>query len=271
MTDTVTAYNKHDFIRNSVDLLCAGAAWRGGKFVAQPNTIPENIISALDKDALALLVKSMLLKGVALVAVTTEQDHVSVSHIHSTNDAQGKTVIRIERVESSFDPTGEPILQRVITNVELYEKAMEQIPYNSDAVELLRYVLPSIHSALAIPPSMLDQTRISKTPVEELITGAIKYKSEVDSLRHNLRYGLNEVGDVFADTLAIESIQWEWNEEWILSGPCKFGHVYQVFLSKGITLDPIKNSELGGMKFAVQTGLLSNKTYDECATSYGVS
>ncbi len=270
MNTTIAAYRKHDFIRTSIDLLCAGVSWRGGTFLAHPAVPQDKILPILDEQSLTRLAKSMLLEGKALVAVTTTQGTISLAQIQSAEDAKDETIISIERVESSFSPGGEPILERVSSNIELYEKALEQSLINPAVTEILNFALPSIHSALAIPSVMLDETRFTQVPVQALMMGAIQYQAEVESLRHNLRFGLNEVCSLIAEAMDIEVVEWDWNEEWITSGPCKFGHVYQVFRSKGIALDPIMNSELGGMKLALQARLISNQTYAECAASYGI-
>jgi hypothetical protein len=266
--DTLTAYQRHDFIRACVDLLCAGVAWRGGRFVAPANNIPGNIANALDEAILASLAKAMLLQGVASVVITGEAEHVAVSQFQSATESKGSTIIAIERVESSFAPKGEPVLGRVINYVELYEQLLAKDSLDSATIELIGDVLSPIYSALAISPLIVNQDRISQTPAQALMIGAIRFQSEVELLRHNLRYGLNQVGDVLADGLSIENIEWEWNEEWMPRGPCQYGHIYQVFLSKGIALGPIKISELGGKKLAVEHGLLSNRSYQECVATY---
>ena len=269
MTITRNAYEKHNFIRTSIDLLCAGVSWRGGSFISEEDGKGKNL-PALDEELLVEFARSMLLDGKAYVGVTSTEGKFKIEQIPDPDASKSETIITIERVESSFSLKGEPILERIGSNIELYEKALEQYSIIPAADELLDYVLPSIHSSLAIPSSMLDQTRITQVPVEALMMGAIQYQAEVEQLRHNLRYGLNQIGDLVAGILDIDIVSWEWNENWIVEGPCKYGYVYQVFKSKGIALSPIMDSELGGMKLALQAGLISNHTYSECAASYGL-
>ncbi|RJP54141.1 MAG: hypothetical protein C4586_00365 [Anaerolineaceae bacterium] len=270
MTITRQAYAKHDFIRTSIDLLCAGVSWRGGKFIAHNSNLQAKILPTTDDAFLEQVAKSMLLDGQAFIEVSNAEGKLGITQITAPAASKVGIIITIERVESSFSPKAEPILERVGSHIELYEKAHEQLATNSVAVELLSYALPAIHTALAIPSSMLDQSRFAQMPVEALMMGAIQYQSEVRQLRHNLRFGMNQVGNLVGEKLEIDYVSWEWNDEWITEGPCKYGHVYQIFQLKGINLTPIMNSELGGMKLAVQAGLISNRTYAECAESYGV-
>jgi hypothetical protein len=117
---------------------------------------------------------------------------------------------------------------------------------------------------------MLDAARAARVPVEALMMGAIQFQSEVEQLRHTIRFGLNNAGELLAEKFNAGVIEWKWNSHWLVEGPCKYGHVFQVFRSKGIDLAPIMNSELGAMKLAVEAGFISNRTYAECAETYGI-
>ena len=91
------------------------------------------------------------------------------------------------------------------------------------------------------------------------MAGAIQFKSEVDFLRHNIRFGLDQLAEPIGQALGISDLEWNWNHQWLPAGTCKYGHVYQVFRSKGLLLEPIRASELGGIRLAVNSGLLSGQ------------
>ncbi len=195
MTITRKAYEKHDSVRTSIDLLCAGVSWRGGKFIAHESDVQGATLPAIPEESLVQLAKSMLLEGYAFVEVTKTESEVDVAQIPTPDASKGGTITTIERVESSLSPKGEPILEHVGSEIELYEMTLEQLSTNFAAAELLGYELSAIHSALAIPSSMLDNTRLTQIPVDTLMMGAIQYQSEVKQLRFNLQSGLNEVGE----------------------------------------------------------------------------
>ena len=270
MSITMYAYMNFDFVSDAIDLLCAGVSWHGGKFSSARSTSKDKDFPNLSEQDLAQIAKGMLLEGRSLVKVDSINGKIIARQIGNTQEAEGNTVISIERRESDLFPGGEPILERVGSSIQLYEKALEDLPSNPTLAGPLNNALSMIHSVLGVPRAMVNQTRFSQLPVEVLMDGALHYQSEVESLRWNILAGLNEAGFHIAGLMDLQAVVWDWNENWMISAPCNYGHVYQVFLSKGIALDPIRDSELGGMKQALQAGLISNKAYTECAASYGI-
>ena len=269
MTITREAYEKHDFIRTSIDLLCAGASWQGGRFVVPRGDTNHTNFPTLIPEFLEQLSKSLLLDGQAFIEVSSAAGKIDIAQIETPKQSTVGTIIPIERVEDDISPEAIPILERFGDNIEICETMRKQLSVNPSAVILHEHALSAIHSALAIPSNLLDQSKYSQLPVEALMMGASQYRFEVSQLRHTLRYGLDEVGIIVAKGLNINDAIWEWNKDWVVDGFCEYGHVYQVFRSKGITLTPIMNSELGGAKKAVEAGLISQSTYAECAQSYG--
>lgn len=271
MTDSLSAYQSHEFIRISIDLLASGVAWRGGSFSSSLSSVPSSIAKSIDEGRLAEIATQMLLQGRSLIRVVKQTDNSVLLELLKEDEADSSAgFTAVERVESSFLPSGRPILEPVLPSIDLYEQALQLGQAKPSALELLKYALPSIHSALAIPPTMLDQARISKTPPEFLMLGAIQFKSEVRSLRHNIQFGLDRVGEGISQVTGVQGIEWEWNEDWIPAGPCKYGHVYQVFSSMDLLLEPIRASELGGLQLAADNAIISRSTLGECASSYGV-
>lgn len=269
MTITRLAYEKHEFIRTSIDLLCAGVSWSGGKFIMRSGDAKGINLPLIDTEFLEELARSLLLEGKAFIEVSQVDGKIVIVQNETPNLSMGGKLVTILRTEDSFSPRPTPILEHVGSNIELYEKAIQQLPINPSSVEIVDYTRQAIHSSLAIPSVMLDQTNFLKIPVETLMTGAIQYQSEVNMLRNTLSYGLDQVGDLISNILDIEAVIWEWSIDWIVRGLCKYGHVYQVFKSKGIILTPIRNSELGWMDSAVKTSLIPNRLYAECLQSYG--
>lgn len=169
MTDSLSAYQAHDFIRVSIDLLAEGAAWRGGSFTSNTAPLPPQIADAIDHDHLVETARRMLLQGRAFITVISQEGSAPVLEFPPTDaNPTDQTTVEIQRVESSFEPKAQPILQHVLPSIELYEKALEQSRVNPAALELVRYSLPAIHSALAISPAMIDQASIGRTPPEIL-------------------------------------------------------------------------------------------------------
>lgn len=270
MTITRQAYEKHEFIRTSIDLLCAGASWHGGRFIFREDTHSKKIPS-INIQFLEQFAKSLLLDGQAFIEIINENETVSITQIAVPESLKGGAVIDITREESSFFPGAAPILERFDSQIKLYEEILRLLENNPNLIDLLGNVLLGIQSALAIPSYMLDQTRYSKIPVEQLMIGATIYHSEVKQLRHIINYGLDQVGESIATILGLDDTRWEWEIDWTFDGPCKYGNVYQVFKSKGFILTPILNSEIGGMKIALENGLISNHLFTECKKIYDIN
>lgn len=268
MTDSLAAYNSHDFIRTCIHLLAAGVAWSGGEFTSVTTTVPGTIAKAIQEQRLFDMTKSLLLLGRAYVKVAVTEGDGQVLQFPDAPGVSDPTIVEIKRNESEFEASGQPILQDVLPSIELYEKALDLARVSPAGLVLLGYSLPAIHSALAISPVMIDQGKISKTPPEVLMMGAIHFISEVELLRHSLRFGLDRVGEVLGDAVGISDLEWDWNNQWLPDGICKYGHVFQVFQSQGLVLEPVRASELGGLQLAATSGLISHATLVECQASY---
>jgi hypothetical protein len=266
---TAEAYQRHHLIKKAIDLLCAGAAWRGGSFLSNPSTAAELVSSLLDEGSIISITKSLLLHGKSVVAISPSTNTIELIQIEPDDAEEYPSSTTIQSAISSFLPQGEPILKGLESHLDLYEYAIHQSSHNPAVSSILPITLSSIHSALAIQPFMLDQDMVYNTPVQNLMASAIQYRSKVSSIRHNLQYGFNDISIQLAHILDLESVYWEWTGDWIPTGECKFGHVYQVFLSEGTALEPIKEYELGALMAAVKTGLVSKTRYKINQESYG--
>lgn len=267
MTFTSDAYLKHEFIKKSVDLLCAGAAWQGGSFVVDPTNESSKITPQVDTESLFSISKSLLLTGECILAILSN-DSNEIKFINRDEIDQNPIYTIIQRSISSFMPEGDPILKGFDSQLELYEDTFDLISGNPAIIPFFKNARSSIHSALAIQPYMLDQDLVLNTPAQSLMASAIQYKSEVSNIRHNIKFGLDNLGMQLAQSLDLDYLSWEWNKEWIPQGQCKYGHVYQVFLSQGIALEPIKENELGALNIGVETGLIPQSLYTACKSSY---
>jgi hypothetical protein len=126
MTITRVAYERHSFVQTSIDLLCAGASWRGGAFIAREEELQSQNLPEVSEKMLTEIAKSMLLDGQAHVEVTETEGKVGVTQISSADSPKGGTIITIERVENGFSPKGVPILERIGSNIDFYEKVLGQ-------------------------------------------------------------------------------------------------------------------------------------------------
>jgi len=275
MSITNEAYKNLDFVRDAIDLLSAGASWRGGRFIANHSASYDLNLPVLNQQTLSHLTRAMLLEGKAFVKIESTNEGVNVKQIQSSGDPNDDYIIVIERGESNLFPKGEPILDKFESQIDLYVNFMglskTNYDLNNSVKSLLINARSKMLSELGVPYCLLDISNISQVPVVSLMEGANQYKFKVDSLRWNLMRGLDDVGFHLSGLLGIEAVSWDWNLKWNIQRPCQYGHVYQLFLSKGIKLDPIKESELGGILLDLQAGLISKITYAECAATYGMT
>jgi hypothetical protein len=271
VTDSLSAYQKHGFIRRSIDLLAAGAAWRGGSFTTREGNPSVDAHPSVSDATLVSTARSMLLTGAAGVAIAKVGDAMLISAAVQSADSPDVDTIQIYRVESELDGKGRPILAPALDQVAAYEKLMETLARGIDAVEPIQMTLDAIHSVLGVRSYMLDQGRISQTHVLALKEGALMYNGEVQALRHNMFFGLNQVADRVAEILGLPGLQWRWNEEWDLHGPCGYGVIYQIFLGQGLALEPIRSDEVGAMEMLVKSEIMSKQRLRDCLEKYGLT
>lgn len=275
MSITYEAYKNLDFVRDAIDLLSAGASWGGGRFNANHSAPYDLNLPILNQQTLNHLTRTMLLEGKAFIKIESTNEGVNVKQIQSSSDPNNDYIIVIERGESDLFPKGEPILDKYEFQINLYLKFMGLLKTNYNLDNSVKSLLINARSImlseLGVPYCLLDISNISQVPVELLMEGANQFKFKVDSLRWNLMRGLDNVGFHLSGLLGINVGSWDWNLKWNNQKPCQYGHVYQMFLSKGIELEPIKEAELGGMLLDLQAGLISEKTYTECVATYGMT
>ncbi len=263
------AYRDHDYIHRSIDILVAGAAWKAGHFASRASlgsVLPPDTVSPA---ALESIARDVLLDGRGYAAAQVNPKAPSFAPLQDPSKLPpGAVLVEFIRRVSSFEEPGQPILSRVYTSLELYEKALEQVRYNSAALDILAYAMAPLVSALSVQPYLLDQPQVPPTPIQALIVAAFNYQAEVRVLRHNLGYALDQLADKVADASGITDAYWAWHSEWTPEGMCRYGPVYQVLRRKGIDLSPVRDSELGGLAKLRDAGLISNARFQACAATY---
>ncbi len=264
-----SAYHDHSLIRDSIDLLAAGAAWKSGVFRSRSTDLPPSISDSVSSEGLVSIARDMLLDGRGYGEANLSPTDVSFAYLPDASKlSASSTLVEFVREQSSFDPPGTPILSNVYPSLDIYERALGQLSQNPAAAEVVAYAMAPLVSALGVQPVLLDQRQVAANHPLAVITAAFAFQFEVQLLRHNIAFALGQLAGDIAAAANIPDIYWSWEGEWNPQGMCRYGPVYQVFLSKGIDLYPVKQSELGGLAQLRDAGLISTTAYQECAASY---
>lgn len=98
MTTTSRAYERHDFVRQAIDLLADGAAWNGGAFGSWSGAeIDEGLAAPLTEDDLRELARQLLIFGSAEIEAAIVDSKITVGVVQDGGDATSE-VTRIEMV-----------------------------------------------------------------------------------------------------------------------------------------------------------------------------
>lgn len=267
-------YEKHSFVRKSIDLLASGVAWGSGNFVVPAKGFAPTIQHTITEGALGQIAKNMLIDGAVDVSGSIDDAQLKIEVVDSgTAPVEGTVSISFQRQDTSFEEPGTSILHGLSDRLERSEDLLRAITYEPMALTLLEQIMKSIHATLGIPGWLLDQSRIDRAHPGSTMQALVLYRGEVQSLRNNVRFGLDRLADDLEEGFGKPLGLWWWGADVIPQGRirsfCSYGPIYQIFLRNGIDLSPVKEQELSGVKQLVESGLLSQSTYQECLVSYG--
>ena len=265
----------HAFIQKSIDLLAGGAAWGTGEFYIPAEGFTPVVKHNISEHLLKELAFAMLVEGRTPIDARLREGTLSIEIPQPADPApEGFLRVEILRQTSSFDEPGQSILTGVRDLVQVSETLFQQLKYDPDSLSFAKRAMDSVHSALSVPAVLLDQSAVDSAHLLGLKGALILYRGEVQSLRHNLRFGLSNLADDILGASGKDMGMWWWNEDFIPQGGlrtnCINGPAYQVFSANGLDLHPVRNDELGALEIMKDSGLISNQSYGECRACYGI-
>lgn len=268
MSESKDAYEKHSFIKKSIDLITAGSAWKGGYFHSDTQDIPSGISNSFSEERIRKIALEILLEGKVFVSVEVNDTDLTFEMSNDSDPkSEGIEVFEFTRSRSSFDTPGQPILSKIMSNLEAYEEALSLLD-DPNNYKIIGTIKGTLHDVLGVQPILLDTGVADKQVTLALKAAAQQYKFVVSSLRQNIQYVFDQIGMEISRNTELDNVVWRWNDTWKPEAMCEFGPVYQIFLSEGIDLRKIKEDELGALQIAVENELMPRSAYKKCLETY---
>ena len=251
-------YEKWKFIRRIVYLYAEGVSWKGCKVISpdEPDKIPSQHNQIIDVNAIKDGVRDMLVDG------TGDFNIKVLDSVHK---------LPIPVLPSSFlqdAAAGHSFLWRPTINAEALEtwiSVLRTSPNATQAAEWVNFLEDEMCRGLGVPRWLL-QPIAATADGATIMDGLNIFIYRVEQLRDHIAFHMTEfVRPLISKALSYDGwIKVEWNENWYQSGfLCGYGPVYQVFKAQGIELRTLAEQVVKVAKSALDSSIISRRTYEE--------